>query len=92
MIVSIYHKGLKRLWLKNDVSGLPQDQIEKIMEILILLNNAQRISDMKFNGSGLHPLKGDLKNYWSVIVRANWRIIFRFEDGDAYVVDYLDYH
>jgi proteic killer suppression protein len=43
-------------------------------------------------GFGLHPLKGDLKDFCSVTVRANWRIIFRFEDGDVYDVDLLDYH
>jgi proteic killer suppression protein len=40
----------------------------------------------------LHPLKGNLKDFWSVTVRANWRIIFRFEDGDVFDVDLLDYH
>jgi toxin HigB-1 len=60
--------------------------------ILELMDVAEKVSDMNFSGSGLHSLKGDLKNYWSVIVKANWRIIFRFEDGNAYLVDYLDYH
>jgi proteic killer suppression protein len=92
MIISIYHKGLKKLWTMNDCSGLPTDQVKKIKYILELLEVADKISDMKFPGSGLHLLKGDLKNYWSVIVKANWRIIFRFEDGNAHLVDYLDYH
>jgi proteic killer suppression protein len=39
----------------------------------------------------LHPLKGALKGFWAVTVRANWRVIFRF-DGDAEDVDYVDYH
>jgi proteic killer suppression protein len=47
---------------------------------------------MDLPGFGLHPLKGDLKNFWSVTVRANWRIIFRFEDGEVHDVDLLDYH
>jgi toxin HigB-1 len=92
MIVSIHHKGLKRFWTKNDASALPADQIRKIKLILDLLNKADSVSDMIFPGSGLHALKGDLKNYWSVIVKANWRIIFRFEQGNVYLVDYLDYH
>ncbi|WP_420177181.1 type II toxin-antitoxin system RelE/ParE family toxin [Kerstersia gyiorum] len=37
-------------------------------------------------------LKGGLREYWAVIVQANWRVIFKFENGDAHVVDYLDYH
>ena len=40
----------------------------------------------------LHPLKGELKSFWAVHVSTNWRIIFRFEDGDAFDVDLLDYH
>ncbi len=92
MIVSIHHKGLKRLWTENDGSRLAADQVTKIRYILNLLNVVEKVSDMAFPGSGLHPLKGDLKNYWSVSVKANWRIIFRFEEGNAHLVDYLDYH
>jgi toxin HigB-1 len=86
------HKGLKRLWTINDASKLPPDQVSKIRNILTLLNNAEKVYDMNFPGSNLHPLKGDLDEYWSVTVRANWRIIFQFEDGKAYLVDYCDYH
>jgi proteic killer suppression protein len=48
--------------------------------------------DMDAPGFRLHLLKGDLKGFWAVTVRANWRAIFRFEEGDAFDVDYLDYH
>lgn len=92
MIVSIRHKGLKRLWKKDDGSGLPPDQWEKIKMILTLLDAAKQLSDMDFPGSALHPLKGSLVNYWAVTVKANWRVIFKFEDGNAYLVDYVDYH
>lgn len=92
MIVSIYHKGLKRLWTKNDASKLPVDHVEKIRDILSLLDAAEKVSDMNFPGSNLHPLKGDLDKYWSVTVKVNWRIIFQFENGKASLVDYLDYH
>jgi toxin HigB-1 len=92
MIVSIRHKGLKRYWTENDSSGLPYDQVKKIGNILRLLNKAKIISDMNFSGSGLHMLKGDLDNFWSVTVKTNWRIIFQFSKGKAYLVDYLDYH
>ncbi len=40
----------------------------------------------------LHPLKGDIKDMWSVSVSGNWRMTFYFEEQDAYLVDYLDYH
>ncbi|MBD2560364.1 type II toxin-antitoxin system RelE/ParE family toxin [Nostoc linckia FACHB-391] len=47
---------------------------------------------MRYPGSRLHQLKGDRKNEWSVKVSGNWRVTFQFEDGNAYVVDYEDYH
>lgn len=77
---------------KRDASKLPPDQVEKIRDILALLDGAEEVSDMNFPGSGLHPLKGDLVSYWSVTVKGNWRIIFQFEDGKAYLIGYLDYH
>lgn len=92
MIVSIRHKGLKRLWTKNDASKLPADQINKIRNILTLLDAAREIDDMGYPGSGLHPLKGELRGFHSVSVTGNYRIIFRFENGDAELVDYVDYH
>ena len=92
MIVSISHKGLKLLWTKNDATKLPQNQVKKIRNVLILLNSASNADDMNFPGADLHPLKGELKGFWSVTVSGNYRIIFRIENGDAYLVDYLDYH
>lgn len=92
MIASIRHKGLKRLWSKGDGSSLPGDQLPKIRMILTLLDAADNVSDMNFPGSALHPLKGNMARYWAVTVKANWRIVFQFENGDAHLVDYLDYH
>jgi len=92
MIASISHKGLKLLWTKNDATKLPQLQVNKIRNILILLDGAMKAEDMNFPGSGLHPLKGELKGFWSATVTGNYRIIFRFINGDAHLVDYLDYN
>jgi toxin HigB-1 len=92
MIVSIRHKGLRRLWDENDPSRLPQDQVKKIRMILDWLDAAKKITDMDISNLCLHSLKGNLADYWAVTVKANWRIIFQFEDGKAYLVDYLDYH
>jgi toxin HigB-1 len=86
------HKGLRRLFEKGTAKGIRADHVVKIENILAVLNRARRPSDMDLPGFGLHPLKGDLKDFWSVTVRANWRIIFRFEDGEVYDVDMLDYH
>lgn len=59
---------------------------------LAMLNAAIEIDDMDRPGWGLHPLKGQKAGVWAIKVSANWRVTFRFEDGDAYVVDYEDYH
>ncbi|MCX6206981.1 MAG: type II toxin-antitoxin system RelE/ParE family toxin [Bacteroidetes bacterium] len=92
MIVSIQHKGLRLLWTKNDASKLPPKQVPKIRNVLMLLNAAEKVEDMNFTGSGLHPLKGELKGFWSVTVTGNYRMIFKFENGEVHLVDYLDYH
>ncbi|AEV99694.1 peptidase [Niastella koreensis] len=92
MIASIQHKGLKRLWEHNDATKLPPDHVNKIRNILTMLDAAEDIADMNFPGSGLHPLKGKLAGHWAVAVNGNWRITFKFKDGNAYLVNYLDYH
>ena len=92
MIESILHKGLRLLWEKDDISKLPSTQIIKIKMILTLLDNAASVEDMNFPGSGLHSLKGDLAGFWSVKINGNYRLIFRFENENAYDVDYIDYH
>lgn len=92
MIGSFKDRRLKRLYETGDRSKLASDQVEKIERILFALDNAQQIEDVNLPGFRLHPLKGDLKNYWSATVRANWRIIFRFEDGQALDVELTDYH
>ena len=92
MIRSIRHRGLKRLFERDDRSKLPPDLAERINRILTRLNVAGSIEDIDAPGLGLHRLTGDLKGLWSVTVSRNWRIVFRFEDGDAFDVDFLDYH
>jgi toxin HigB-1 len=92
MIVSFRHKALRRFFEDDDRRGLPADQCGRIGVLLAALDEARLIEDMNRPSFRLHLLKGDLKGYWAVTVRANWRIVFRFEDGDAHDVDYLDYH
>jgi antitoxin HigA-1 len=86
------HKGLKQLFENADGKLLLAEHIEKIENILAVLNRARRPEDMNLPGFKLHRLKGDRKEFWSVTVRANWRVIFRFEQGDACDVDLIDYH
>ena len=92
MIVGFQHRGLKRLFEKDDASGIRPDLVDKVRTILAQLNEAQTIEDMRMTSFHLYPLKGELNGYWAVTVRANWRIIFRFADGDAGNVELIDYH
>ena len=92
MIVSFKHKGLKRLFEQNDRSGLRADLTDKIERILTVLDAASAPQALDLPGYRLHQLKGDRKGYWSVTVRANWRIVFRFENDRACDVDLVDYH
>jgi len=92
MIEHFKHKGLKRLFQQGEAKGIISDLLEKLENILFVLSRARRPEDMNLSAFRLHRLKGDLKGFWSVIVRANWRVIFRFEEGDAYDVDLIDYH
>ena len=68
------------------------EHAEKLRDILARLDAARDIGDMDVAGFRLHPLKGELKGFWAVTVRANWRVIFRFVDSEALDVDYVDYH
>jgi len=92
MIQSFRHKGLQLFFEKGNYSKIQPDHRKKIRLILTMLHAAKVIHDMNFPGSKLHALTGELKSFWSVSVSGNWRIIFRFEDGDIFDVDYLDYH
>jgi len=92
MIASFRHKGLKRLFESSDRKGVSAEQVRKIENILGLLDAAGTVQDMNLPTFRLHPLTGDLKGFWSVTVRANWRIIFRFNAGNAFDVDLIDYH
>jgi proteic killer suppression protein len=91
MIRTIRHKGLKRLFERDDPSGVNPEHVGKLRNILATLHAARTVAHMDLPGFRLHPLKGVSKGFWAVIVRANWRVIFRF-DGGAEDVDYVDYH
>ncbi len=92
MIRTLRHRGLKRLYEHGDPSKVRAEQAERIALALADLDDAGKPSDLDLPGYLLHPLKGDLKGFWSISIAANWRIIFRFEEGDAYDVDLVDYH
>ncbi len=92
MIVSFRHKGLKQLFERGNRRGVNPQHVDKIENILGVLDIAQKIEDIDVHSFRLHPLTGDLKGFWSVMVRANWRVVFRFENGNVFEVDLLDYH
>ena len=92
MIRSFKHRGLKRLFERDDRSGIRPDLVDAVQEILTVLDDAESPQELNLPGYRLHPLKSDLKGFWSVTVRANWRIIFRFEGTDAFDVQLIDYH
>jgi toxin HigB-1 len=92
MIESFRHKGLRRLFEEDDARGVRTDHAEKLKRILSRLQSARTLADMDLPGYRLHALKGDLKGFHAVTVQANWRIMFRFADGAAHDVEYLDYH
>jgi proteic killer suppression protein len=92
MIKTFKHKGLEDFFYNGTKKGIRPEHARKIGLILDRLNAAADIIDMNFPGSYLHKLSGDLEGQYSVRVSGNWRIHFEFIDGDAYVVNYTDYH
>src|ERR1700676_5110349 len=82
----------KRSSERGDRSGIRPDLLDMVEDILARLDEAGTPQALNLPGYRLHPLKGGLKGFWSVTVRANWRIIFRFEGADAFDVELTDYH
>lgn len=92
MIVSFRHKGLEAFYRSGTTKGIQPAHAAKLGRILTLLEVAASAPDLSLPGFKLHPLKGDMKGQWSIWVNGNWRVTFRFLDGDVELVDYQDYH
>jgi len=92
MIKHFRHKGLKRFYLKGSRAGIQPSHASRLARQLARLNSAASPMDMNLPGWNLHPLKGDLAEKWAVNVNGNWRLIFKFKNGDAFGIDYDDYH
>lgn len=92
VIRSFTHKGLRRFFETGSNVGIRPEHNKRLRLILGVLNAAVKIQDIALPGLRLHPLTGRHSGFWSVSVSGNWRVIFRFEDGEALNVDYLDYH
>ena len=92
MIKSFKHKGLEKFFTKGITAGIQAKHMRRLADQLAFLHAARTIDDVDKPGYKLHELKGKLKGYWAITVSGNWRIVFKFEKGDAYVVNYEDYH
>ncbi len=92
MIKSFRHKGLRGLFETGSPSGVHASHVKRLRMQLVALDTAQTIDDMDIPGFRLHPLKGEQVGRWSITVSGNWRVTFEFIDGNAYVLDYEDYH
>ena len=92
MIKSFLHKGLQAFYENGSKAGIQPVHANRLKAQLGMLDSAKRPEDMGLPGWKLHPLSGSLKGHWSVSVSGNWRVTFTFDDGDAILVDYQDYH
>lgn len=92
MIKSFKHKGLKNYFESGTTRGIQAAHSKKLRLQLAALDTATFIDDMDIPGYQLHPLKGNRKGFWSISVSGNWRVTFEFSDGNAFILDYEDYH
>ncbi len=92
MIKSFRHKGLETFFYTGSKKGIQPEHANRLERILDRLNAASDIKDMNCPGSHLHQLSGNKKGQYAVKISGNWRVFFEFIEGEAYVVDYDDYH
>ena len=92
MIQSFRHKGLRKLFETGSTAGIQVSHAKRLRLQLTALDTAHVIEDMEVPEFALHPFKGAMRGRWSISVKGNWRLTFEFKDGNAYVLDYEDYH
>jgi toxin HigB-1 len=92
MIQSFRHKGLKRFFEAGITTGIQPQHVQRLRILMAALDTSQSIRDMNIPGFRLHQLKGRRSGVSSVSVSGNWRVTFEFRDGQAYILDYEDYH
>jgi proteic killer suppression protein len=94
-LVRFRHKGLGEFYENGNARSLPPTMADKLAKLLFAIETAETLEQLgKFPGWKLHPLRGDLKGFWSLTVTGNWRLIFRYdEDANAASdIDLIDYH
>ncbi|TAM24078.1 MAG: peptidase [Candidimonas sp.] len=92
MIKTFRHKGLQAFFNTGTKKGIPPHHARRLNRQLARLDLAKDADDMDAPGWRLHALEGELAGHYSVMVNGNWRMTFMFDDGDAVLVDYQDYH
>ena len=92
MVKSFRHAGIERFFRTGSKAGIQPAHAAKLSIQLYALDGAKSPADMNTPGWRLHPLKGDMEGHWSIRVNGNWHLTFRFEEEDAILVDYQDYH
>jgi len=93
MIISFGSKDTEKIWNGERVKNLPQEIQQIGRRKLRMLNNSQSITDLKITPSNrLEKLSGNLKNFYSIRINDQWRIIFKWESNHAEEVEIIDYH
>ena len=86
------HAGLRRFWERGDASRLNPTHVARVERLLDDLADASSPAEMDLPGLQLHQLTGNRRGTWAVRVSGNWRLTFRFEDGEAVDLNLEDYH
>ncbi len=92
MIKSFRHRGIEAFCETGSKAGIQPHHAARLGRQLKHLDRAKGPGDMNIPGWRLHALTGDMQGHWSIWVNGNWRLTFAFEDEDAVLVDYQDYH
>jgi proteic killer suppression protein len=94
-LVRFRHKGLGQFYANGNARAVPPSMAEKLSKLLFAIETADTLEQLgKFPGWKLHPLKGELKGFWTLTITGNWRLIFRYheEANAATDIDLIDYH
>lgn len=92
MIKTVKNKALRKYIFDGDKSKINPKHLTRINQVVSVLHSAKSINSIALPGMNLHSLKGELENYWSVSITGNYRLTFKFENGDIFELDYIDYH
>ncbi|SDL54150.1 proteic killer suppression protein [Maridesulfovibrio ferrireducens] len=92
MIKTFKHKGLEKFYRTGSIAGIQAKHSKRLRIQLSVIDTAQEVEDVNLPGFRLHKLKGSRADLWSITVNGNWRLTFEYRDGNAYILNYEDYH